>query len=78
MIDSQRVQVVPLSEVATIQMINGPGMIRNENGLLTGYVYVDIEGLDVGGYVKKSKKAVDQNVKLPAGYSLSWVVNIRA
>lgn len=72
LIDSPKGYQVPLSEVATIQMINGPGMIRNENGLLTGYVYVDIEGLDVGGYVKKAKKAVDQNVKLPAGYSLSW------
>jgi Cu(I)/Ag(I) efflux system membrane protein CusA/SilA len=49
-------------------------MIRNENGLLSGYVYVDFDTSkeDVGGYVEKAKKAVAEKVKLPPGYSLAW------
>ena len=72
LIDSPKGYQVPLSEVANIQMLNGPGMIRNDNGLLTGYVYVDLESSDVGGYVKKAKEAVNQKLELPSGYSLSW------
>src|SRR5512143_3776096 len=47
-------------------------MIRNENGLLVGYVYVDIAGRDVGGYVEDAKKAVAAAVEPPTGYSLEW------
>ncbi|MCB0407868.1 MAG: efflux RND transporter permease subunit [Bdellovibrionales bacterium] len=72
LIDSPKGYQVPLSEVANIQMLNGPGMIRNDNGLLTGYVYVDLENSDVGGYVKRAKKAIHQKLDLPPGYSLSW------
>ena len=43
-------------------------MIRNENGLLVGYVYVDIAGRDLGGYVEDAKQAVARAVTLPAGY----------
>ena len=63
---------VPISEVADIQLTTGPSMIRDENGMLAGYVYVDIAGRDVGGYVEDAKKLVRQNVKLPTGYSLVW------
>jgi Cu(I)/Ag(I) efflux system membrane protein CusA/SilA len=47
-------------------------MIRNENGLLVGYVYVDVAGRDVGGYVEDAKRAVAAGVALPVGYSLEW------
>ena len=47
-------------------------MIRDENGLLSGYVYVDIIGRDIGGYVSEAKEAVREKIKLPAGYSLAW------
>jgi Cu(I)/Ag(I) efflux system membrane protein CusA/SilA len=47
-------------------------MIRDENGMLAGYVFVDIAGRDVGSYVDEAKKAVMQNVTLPTGYSLIW------
>jgi Cu(I)/Ag(I) efflux system membrane protein CusA/SilA len=47
-------------------------VIRNENGLLSGYVYVDIAGVDVGTYVKNAKKMVADHVKLPPGYALQW------
>jgi copper/silver efflux system protein len=63
---------IPLSQVATIRTVTGPSMIRNENGLLAGYVYVDITGRDVGGYVDEAKKAVAAGLRLPTGYSLEW------
>ena len=47
-------------------------MIRDENGMLAGYVYVDLSTSDVGGYVAKAKKAVSEKLELPAGYSLQW------
>ena len=55
-----------------IRTVTGPSMIRNENGLLVGYVYVDIAGRDVGGYVEDAKRHVAQRVKLPSGYALEW------
>ncbi len=65
---------VPLGQLAEIKRVQGPAMIRNENGLLSGYVYVDFDTAkeDVGGYVEKAKKAVAENVKLPTGYTLVW------
>ena len=47
-------------------------MIRDENGMLAGYVYVDLSTSDIGGYVAKAKKAVSEQLQLPAGYSLQW------
>lgn len=63
---------VPMGELADITLTSGPAMIRNENGMLAGYVFVDIAGRDVGGYVEEAKKVVASEVKLPTGYSLIW------
>jgi Cu(I)/Ag(I) efflux system membrane protein CusA/SilA len=63
---------VPLAQLALIRTTTGPAMIRNENGLLAGYVYVDMEGGDVGGFVERAKRAVASGLRLPAGYSLEW------
>lgn len=63
---------IPLEQLADIKLSLGPAMIRDENGLLAGYVYVDMSGRDIGGYVRDAKKAVHEKVKLPSGYSLSW------
>ncbi len=63
---------VPLKELADISLVNGPSMIRDENGMLAGYVYVDITGRDVGGYVEDAKRAVAAELKLPTGYSIVW------
>jgi Cu(I)/Ag(I) efflux system membrane protein CusA/SilA len=63
---------VPLGQLADIVKRTGPSMIRNENGLVAGYVFVDVAGRDIGGYVKDAKKAVDAAVKLPAGYTMLW------
>ena len=63
---------VPLAQIADIEFRQGPAMIRDENGMLSGYVYVDIEGVDVGTYVGAAKKLVDEKLKLPPGYTLQW------
>jgi copper/silver efflux system protein len=63
---------IPLSELATLRTLNGPAMIRNEDGLLTGYVFVDVGGSSVGDYVEEAKRELHQRLQLPAGYSVLW------
>jgi Cu(I)/Ag(I) efflux system membrane protein CusA/SilA len=63
---------VPLAELAEIRTVSGPAMLRDENGMLNGYVYVDVAGRDIGSYVEEAKKVVRDNVKLPPGYSFAW------
>ncbi len=63
---------IPLSEVADISISLGPSMIRDENGMLAGYVYIDIVGIDIGSYVAQAKKAVGAQLQLPAGFALQW------
>ena len=65
---------IPLGQIAEIRMVNGPAMIRDENGRLSGYVYVDLDTSkrDIGSYVADAKKVLNENVQLPAGYQLIW------
>ncbi len=63
---------IPISDIADIVIRTGPAMIRNENGMLTGYVYVDVAGRDIGTYVEEAKKKVTSQLKLTEGYSLIW------
>jgi Cu(I)/Ag(I) efflux system membrane protein CusA/SilA len=63
---------IPLAQLADIRAASGPGMIRNEDGLLTGYVYVDIAGRDPAGYVEEADKLLREKISLPAGYALLW------
>ena len=65
-------QHIPLSEVAAIEFVEGPPMIKSENARLTGWVFVDIEGRDIGTYVKDAQKIVADKVDLPSGYALIW------
>ena len=63
---------IPLSEVADIRIEDGPGMIKTENARLNGWIYIDIEGRDLGSYVAEAQQAVFEQVALPAGYSIAW------
>jgi len=63
---------VPLAQIADIRQVTGPAMIRDENGMLAGYVYVDLAGRDVGGYVEEAKQVVASSITLPTGYALQW------
>ncbi len=65
-------QHIPIAQLADIAMVAGPAMIRNENGLLAGYVYVDVAGRDIGGYVEEAKRLVIERLRLPQGYGLLW------
>ncbi len=63
---------VPLGEVASIKRTRGPTSIRTENGRLAIYIFVDIVGRDLGGYVAEARKAVAERVALPKGSSIEW------
>ena len=63
---------VPIAQLAQVQVVSGPAMLRDENGMLNGYVYVDVAGRDIGSYVEEAKKVVRDNAKLPSGYSFAW------
>ena len=64
--------VVPLGQLAKISLDKGPPSIRTENALLSAYIYVDMRGRDIDGYVRDAKQAVQQAVKFPAGYYIVW------
>jgi Cu(I)/Ag(I) efflux system membrane protein CusA/SilA len=61
-----------LGAVADLAITDGPPQIRSENGRLNGWVYVDIDGRDLGRYVAQAQRLVTQKVALPPGYSISW------
>ena len=63
---------VPLSQVATIRIHQGPPAIKSENARPNAWVYVDLRGIDVGTWVKRAKEEVAENVDLPAGYTIFW------
>jgi Cu(I)/Ag(I) efflux system membrane protein CusA/SilA len=63
---------VPIAQLAELRMVSGPAMIRDEDGMLSGYVYVDMAGRDMGSYVEDLKQVVKEKIELPAGYTLTW------
>ncbi|MEO5856468.1 MAG: CusA/CzcA family heavy metal efflux RND transporter [Chthoniobacterales bacterium] len=63
---------IPLAQLADIEFTTGPPMIRNENGVKAGFVFVDTHGVDLGSYVDKAKRLIAENVKLPPGYFIEW------
>ncbi len=67
-----KVAHVPLALLGKIEAVMGPPMIKDEMASLNGWVYVDIEGRDIGGYVNEAKETVKKNLKLPQGYYLKW------
>ena len=69
---TERGAQIRLGDVAAIQISDGPPMLRSENARLSGWVYVDIRGRDLSSAVRDMQQAVAKEVKLPAGYSISW------
>ena len=63
---------VPLSQLAKVSVVSGPSMIRDEDGLLTGYVYVDVAGRDVQSYIDEAGKLIREKVPIPPGYAITW------
>ena len=72
----EAIQQVPLGQLVDIRTTSGPPLIRNENGSLTGWIYIDMTGHDIGGYVKEAKRVVSEKIEkaglLPTGYRLEW------
>ena len=63
---------VPLGQLAEIRLTSGPAMIRDEDGQLAGYIFVDMAGRDIGSYVDEAKRKVAEQVQVPIGYTLAW------
>ncbi len=63
---------IPLSQVARISFSKGPAMIRDEDGALTGYIYVDLNNTNYGGFVTLASQQLQQKLRLPAGYTYQW------
>lgn len=63
---------IALGEVATIKIVDGPPMIKSENARLNGWTFVDIRDVDLGSYVTNAQRIVNQQISLPAGYSITW------
>ena len=63
---------VPLGQIATIKQVAGPMVVRTEGAQPTAWVYVDVVGRDIGGYVADAKRQVESAVKLPPGYTMVW------
>jgi Cu(I)/Ag(I) efflux system membrane protein CusA/SilA len=64
--------MVPLGQLARIELTQGPSTIRTENALLAVYIFVDMRGRDIGGYVEEARRAVQQQVQMPPGYFAVW------
>jgi Cu(I)/Ag(I) efflux system membrane protein CusA/SilA len=63
---------VPLAEVATIRIEQGPSMIKSENGLLRSYVQLNVRDRDIVGFVEEARRKIEETIELPAGYYLEW------
>jgi Cu(I)/Ag(I) efflux system membrane protein CusA/SilA len=63
---------IPLGQVARISFTHGPAMIRDEDGALTGYVYIDLKNTDYGGFVRNADRVLHDKLALPANYSFQW------
>jgi Cu(I)/Ag(I) efflux system membrane protein CusA/SilA len=63
---------VPIGELATFSFSRGPAMIRDEDGMLTGYVFLDLNTRDYGGFVNDATRMLNTRLKLPAGYTYQW------
>src|SRR3546814_10703328 len=61
-----------LGQVVELSYTTGPPMLKSDNGQLTSYVYVDVDGRDLGSVVEDLQRAVAEQMELPAGYSLAW------
>ncbi len=72
LVDTPTGAQVPLAQLAALRLLSGPPMIRDENGMLSGYVYVDMAGRDVGSFVDDLKRVVRNKVSLPPGYTIAW------
>ncbi len=63
---------IALADVAEIEVVDGPPVIKSENARTNGWTYIDIRDRDIGSYVAEAQRVVDRDIRLPPGYSLAW------
>lgn len=63
---------IPIKQVASISISKGPPVIKSENSRRTAWVYIDLQGIDVGTYVSKAKEILEREIHLPEGYNIIW------
>ncbi|MEW8367733.1 MAG: efflux RND transporter permease subunit, partial [Candidatus Thiodiazotropha taylori] len=63
---------VPLSQVARVDVVDGPPLIKTENARLNGWTFIDIKDGDLGGYISKGEQLLQEKIQLPAGYAITW------
>jgi copper/silver efflux system protein len=63
---------IPIEQVAEIKLVRGPSSIKTEKGYRTGWVYIDVQGIDLGTYVAKAQKILEKRIKVPQGYFWEW------
>jgi len=63
---------IPLAQVASVDIVDGPPMLKSENGRLNGWTFVDIRDVDLGSYVAAAQQTVREQISLPSGYSITW------
>ena len=63
---------IPIGQIATIEIIDGPPMLKSENARLSGWTFVDIRNVDLGSYVENARRIVNEQLQLPPGYSITW------
>ncbi|MDP3663596.1 MAG: CusA/CzcA family heavy metal efflux RND transporter [Nitrosomonas sp.] len=64
--------MIPLGQLASVKLVQGPPSIRTENALLSAYIFVDIRDRDIGGYIADAQQAVRDQVQFPPGYYATW------
>ncbi len=68
---------IPLRQVADVRVVTGPPMLKSENARLASWVFIDIHDVDPGSYIRHAKAVLDEQLRLPPGYSLAWVGQYR-
>ena len=63
---------IPLSQIAEVKVVDGPPMLKSENGRLNGWTYIDLRNVDLEDYVSAARQQLREQIKLPAGYSITW------
>ena len=63
---------IPIKQVASISITKGPPVIKSENSRRTAWVYIDLEGIDIGTYVSNAKEVLEREIDLPEGYNIVW------
>ncbi len=72
LVPTPRGEQIPLGQLATLSIKKGPAVIKSENSRLNAWIYVDVKGIDIGTYIKRAKRTLNEKINIPVGYNLKW------